>query len=166
MGIIVDLPAPSCKGTYFVLVEPNVVKVTSSSCITKGLINIKRGTFRSVALLAWTKASKSYVHELLKADQITLGREFFRISRDGLDLINRCRESLGFQRVEEILLWEFGGPLPYEYSGEKAALRGKRVSRISSEESSRRGRYYTHLRWHKNKPKPSCEFCIKSVNHR
>ncbi len=31
-------------------------------------------------------------------------------------------------------------------------------SKITPEEMSRMGRYYTHLRWHK-KPKPSCEFC-------
>jgi hypothetical protein len=165
MGIIVDLPAPSCKGTYFVLVEPNVVRITSSNCISKGLIRIKRGTFRSVALLAWTKASKSYVHELLKADQLTISRDFFRISIEVLGLINRCRESLGFPIVEEILLWEYGGPLPHECSSGKTGLRGK-SAKISQEEKARSGRYYTHLRWHRNKPNPLCEFCTQSANHR
>lgn len=166
MGIIVDLPAPSCKGTYFVLVEPNVVKITSSDCISRGLVRIKGGTFRSVALLAWTRTSTSYVHRLLKADRITLGREFFRVSREVLALINRYRDSLGFPEIEEVLLWEFGVPLPYDYSEKKVSSRNKKVAPISQEEKAQRGRYYTHLRWHRKNQNPSCEFCISPAASR
>jgi len=148
--------------------------------------------------------------------------------------MNECRVALGFQEVEEVLLWEFGGPLPYglfveenlaippewvakiqklpgsaqlfvtqllktnrfrserrrdlrdrvvvwldesevelhEFLTHEEAilLRGvanRKISvPISQEEKAQRGRYYIHLRWHKNKPKPSCEFCTQVVSSR
>lgn len=231
MEILVDLPAPSCKGTYIALVEPNVVKIGTSNCISKRLTGIRTSTFRRVALLAWTNTPEYNVHELFDADRITISREFFRVSDNLITFVNDCRVILGFQEIEEVLLWEFGGPLPYgliveggltlspewvakirslsltlqvsvtqllktirfrsesrsylrdrvvewlSKSGpelnafltreELNLLRGVAPSKISEpvspEDRVRRGKYYTHLRWHKNKPKPSCEFCTQSA---
>jgi len=162
MGILVDLPAPSCKGVYFALVEPDVVKISSSTSISRGISRLRSSTFRVVALLAWTNRSEQYVHGLFKGERITLTREFFRVSPDLLHFVNECRVVLGFQEIEEILLWEFGGPLPRERVSRPRKVSHVRGSKVSQEESARRGRYYTHLRWHKNKPKPGCEFCVQS----
>lgn len=163
MGILVDLPAPSCKGVYFALVEPDVVKVSFSTSISRGIGRLRSSTFRVVALLAWTDHSEQYVHDLLAGDRITLTREFFRVSPDLLRFVNECRVLLGFQEIEEILLWEFGGPIPHgRVSKPRKTVHVKASTQVSQEESARRGRYYTHLRWHKNKPKPGCEFCDKS----
>lgn len=163
MGILVDLPAPSCKGVYFALVEPDVVKISSSTSISRGISRLKSSTFRVVALLAWTNRSEQYVHGLFKGERITLTREFFRVSPGLLRFISECRVILGFQEIEEILLWEFGGPLPRErVSRPRKAAPAKSITQVSQEESARRGRYYTHLRWHKNKPKSGCEFCVQS----
>jgi hypothetical protein len=164
MGIIVDLPAPSGKGTYFALVEPEVVKIGTSNCIRNRLSSIRASTFRRVALLAWTDLSEQYVHELLIEARITLSRGFFRVTPELLLFINDCRVGLGYSSIEEILLWEFGGPLPY--SGRATSTFNESsssvsLSQVSPEDRSRMGRYYTHLRWHKNKPKPSCEFCAQ-----
>ena len=163
MGITVDLPAPSGKGTYFALVEPEVVKVGTSSCIRNRLTNIRASTFRRVALLAWTDLSEQYVHELFIEARITLSRGFFRVTPELLLFINKCRVGLGYPVIEEILLWEFGGPLPY--SGRVVphtlndGVTSVNLDQVSPEDRSRMGRYYTHLRWHKNKPKSACEFC-------
>jgi hypothetical protein len=110
--VLVDLPAPSCRGTYFALVEPGVVKIGTSACVSRRLIGIRTGTFRRVALLAWTSLSERYVHDRFEGDRITFLREFFRLSPELLSYINECRVTLGFLSVEEVLLWEFGGPLP------------------------------------------------------
>ena len=231
MEILVDLPAPSCKGTYIVLVEPNVVKIGTSNCISNRIVGIRTSTFRRVALLAWTSTPEHHVHEMLDADRITLSREFFRVSEGLLAFINDCRVALGFQEIEEVLLWEFGGPLPYGFviegeptippewvakirgltltiqvavtqllkttrfrSEKRSYLRGRIIewlgksetefsefltreelsllrgvapgkisAPVSPEESVKMGKYYTHLRWHKNKPNPLCEFCTQSA---
>jgi hypothetical protein len=165
MEILVDLPAPSCKGTYIALVEPNVVKIGTSNCISKRLTGIRTSTFRRVALLAWTNTPEYNVHELFDADRITISREFFRVSDNLITFINDCRVALGFQEIEEVLLWEFGGPLPYreELNIPQGVASSKISEPVSPEDRVRRGKYYTHLRWHKNKPKPSCEFCTQSV---
>jgi hypothetical protein len=166
MGILVDLPAPSCNGVYFALVEPDVVKISSSTCISRGVSRLRSSTFRVVALLAWTNRSEQYVHGLFVGERITLTREFFRVSSDLLHFINECRLLLGFQEIEEILLWQFGGPLPRErVSRPRKVAQVTAASQVSPEESSRRGRYYTHLRWHKNRSSPSCEFCAQSEGH-
>lgn len=162
MEILVDLPAPSCKGVYIALVEPDVVKISSSTSINRGIGRLRSSTFRIVALLAWTDRSEQYVHGLFRGERITLTREFFRVSPDLLCFVNECRVILGFQEIEEILLWEFGGPLPREgvLRPKKTAL-VKTSTQVSQEERARRGRYYTHLRWHRNNPKPGCEFCVQ-----
>ena len=164
MGILVDLPASSSSGTYFILVEPEVVRIGTSSCISSRLSNIKVSTFRRVALLAWAQHSEQYVHELFREERITSTRGFFRLSSGLLDFINECRLKLGFEEIEAILLWEFGGPLPYEGLPKVTPVRvptNDLGPRIVNEEISRKGRYYTHLRWHTNKPKASCEFCTQ-----
>lgn len=169
MEILVDLPASSSSGTYFILVEPEVVRIGTSSCISNRLSNIRVSTFRRVALLAWTHHSEQYVHELFREDRITLTRGFFRLSSGLLGFINECRLSIGFEEIEAILLWEYGGPLPYEGLPRVPPVRvstNDLESRVVSEETSRNGRYYTHLRWHKNKPKASCEFCAQEHNSR
>jgi hypothetical protein len=170
MGILVELPAPSCKGTYLVLVEPEVVRVGTSSCIRTRLGHIRVSTFRRVALLAWSTLSEQYVHESFSEDRITITRGFFRLSPRLLSFINECRVELGFEEVESILLWEFGGPIPYKGLPRVPSARvgpsDPKPTQISSEESSRKGRYYTHLRWHKNKPKDSCEFCAQEPRTR
>jgi hypothetical protein len=112
METLVDLPAPLCKGTYVVLFEPDVVKIGTSNCIQKRVTGISTSTFRRVALLAWTDASEQSVYRRFKSDRITVCREFFRLSQDLLSFVNRCREDLGFSSIEEVQLWEFGGPLP------------------------------------------------------
>ena len=114
MGILVDLPAPTSGGTYFIVVEPEVIRVGTSSNIKTRLSNLRVNTFRRVALLAWTASSEQYVHESFWEDRITQTRGFFRLSPSLLDFINGCRVDLGFEEVEAILLWEFGGPLPYD----------------------------------------------------
>ena len=158
MGILVDLPAPTSGGTYFIVVEPEVIRVGTSSNIKTRLSNLRVNTFRRVALLAWTASSEQYVHESFWEDRITQTRGFFRLSPSLLDFINGCRVDLGFEEVEAILLWEFGGPLPYD--GVPRAVPARvRPDGPKDEESARKGRYYTHLRWHKNKPKDGCEFC-------
>jgi hypothetical protein len=164
MGILVDLQPPSCKGTYFILVEPEVVRIGTSGCIRTRLGHIRVSTFRRVALLAWSNISEQYVHESFKEDRITVSRGFFRLSATLLSFINECRVELGFEEVESILLWEFGGPLPRNGLPNCPSTRVQpktKEPRVNSEEISRKGRYYTHLRWHKNKPKPECEFCTK-----
>lgn len=160
MGTIVDLPAPSCQGVYFALVEPDVVKISYSTCITRGVSRTRSSTFRVVALLAWTDHSEQYVHDLFDEERITVTRGFFRVSPRVLRFVNECRTLLGFQEIEEILLWEFGGPLPRK--GVRKPKKVKAAPQVSQEESARRGRYYTHLRWHKNRPKSGCEFCGQS----
>lgn len=169
MRILVDLPASSSNGTYFVLVEPEVVRIGTSSCISDRLSNIRVSTFRRVALLAWTQYSEQYVHELFGGDRITVSRGFFRLSPGLLEFINECRLELGFEEIEAILLWEFGGPIPYEGLPRIPPVRvspNSLKSRVVNEETSRNGRYYTHLRWHKNKPKASCEFCVQGLKPR
>jgi hypothetical protein len=161
MGVIVDLPAPPSGGTYFIVVEPEVIRVGTSSNIKTRLSNIRVNTFRRVALLAWTSSPEQYVHESFVADRITLTRGFFRLSTNLLHFINKCRVDLGFEEVEAILLWEFGGPLPYDGIPRSVPSRVFQ-SGTKDEKSARNGRYYTHLRWHRNKPKASCEFCIQN----
>jgi hypothetical protein len=166
MRILVDLPAPSCKGTYFALVEPEVVRVGISSCIRTRLGHIRVSTFRRVALLAWSTFSEQYVHESFSEDRITVTRGFFRLSPRFLSFINECRVELGFEEVEAILLWEFGGPIPYNGLPRVASAQvhpSGPKNKLTPKESARMGRYYTHLRWHKNKPKDSCEFCNQSL---
>jgi hypothetical protein len=166
MGITVDLPAPSGKGTYFVLVEPEVVKIGTSICIRNRLSNIRASTFRRVALLAWTELSEQYVQGLFIEDRITLSRGFFRVTPELLLFINDRRVELGYQSIEEILLWEFGGPLPYSGRAVSPILNDVTSSvNLGPEDRSRMGRYYTHLRWHKNKPKSTCEFCIHPADN-
>lgn len=185
-------------------------------------MGIRMGTFRRVALLAWSDVPERRVHHRFDADRITQVREFFRLSPALFAFINECREIIGFSPLEEASLWDFGGPLstgipieesfpaPWEKLGsapqfaqvaavqvlkterfrsekrrklkvrllewlgdsetplldfltseEVATLRGvplKDPTKVSPEEAARRGRYYTHLRWHR-KPKGSCEFC-------
>jgi hypothetical protein len=169
METLVDLPAPSCHGTYFALVEPEIVRVGISSCIRTRLGHIRVSTFRRVALLAWSTLSEQYVYELFREDRITITRGFFRLSPQLLSFINDCRVELGFEEVEPILLWEFGGPIPYKGLPRVTPIQvapSSSKTKISSEESSRKGRYYTHLRWHKNKPKDSCEFCTQLLRPR
>lgn len=223
MEPLVDLPAPSCKGTYFALVEPYVVKIGTSTSIRTRVMGIRMGTFRRVALLAWSDLPEKLVHRRFDDDRITQSREFFKLSPTLFAFINECRGTIGFPSLEEASLWDFGGPLstgiPIEEpfpglwgklssapqfaqvaavqvlkterfrsekrhelktrllewlenseapllefltSEELATLRGVPLKEdstpVSPEEASRRGRYYTHLRWHR-KPKASCEFC-------
>jgi len=146
---LVDLPAPATKGTYIALVEPNVVKIGVSARITTRLYNLRTNTFRRIALLAWTNTPEKEVHFQFKKDRITLTREFFWISSELLIFINECRLSLGFLAIEEVQLWDFGGPLPWSRSVDSSQV---------NLEASKLGRYHTHVRWHRV-PKASCEFC-------
>lgn len=112
MGPLVDLPAPPSRGTYLVLVEPEVVKIGTSGSIRQRVLTLRTATFRRIALLAWSTAPEKQVHSRFSEDRITSVREFFRLSPQLLTFINECRESQGFQRIEEVQLWEYGGPLP------------------------------------------------------
>lgn len=112
MGPLVDLPAPPTQGTYLVLVEPEVVKIGTSGSIRQRVLTLRAATFRRIALLAWSLSPEKQVHSRFSEDRITSVREFFRLSPKLLSFINECRESQGFHPVEEVQLWEYGGPLP------------------------------------------------------
>jgi len=157
MDSLIDLPAPPFKGSFVVLVEPEVVRIGEARCVQTRVASISAGTYRRVALLAWTKAPVYEFHRRFRSDQITPCRDFFRLSEPLLNFINDCRVSLGFSRVDLVQLWEFGGPIPSEVSSEGGGVEVTKL-KVSEGEKSRLGRYYTHLRWHST-PKLKCEFC-------
>jgi len=112
MNDLVDLPAPNFGGTYFVLVEPEVLKIGTSNCISSRVSSIRSASYRRVAFLAWTKFSEKQVHSRFESERITYLREFFKLSSRLLSFINECRVELGYSSLEEVQLWEFGGSLP------------------------------------------------------
>jgi hypothetical protein len=140
------------------LVEPYVVKIGTSSSIHTRVAGLRMGTFRRIALLAWSDLPAKLVHRRFNDDRITQSREFFKLSPALFSFINERREAIGFLSLEEASLWDFGGPLSTGFPVVSRERKKENPAKVSPEEASRRGRYYTHLRWHQ-RPKASCEFC-------
>jgi len=149
MSGLIDLPVPDLRGTYFILVEPDVVRVGSGNLSVRWMRRLRTSTHRRIALLAWSNYPQKSPQLSFGEDWIT--GEFFWLSANLLTHINKCRVSAGFPSVEEFELWEFGVPI----SPQAQVV-------LSAEEQAKRGRFHTHVRWHTHKPNSACEFCVAS----